>query len=81
MSFRLCRTVLFEILSLFEDGAEDFVACGRRVFVLGEGEDYLHFQLRLDVCFLVPVDVLCLVVDNVLDIFCKGDVLLFGIFV
>ena len=49
--------------------------------MLGKYEDNLHLQLCLNVCFLIPVDVLCLIIHNIFHIFGKSDILFFGIFI
>lgn len=61
------EAVLLEVFGLLEDFFEDFVFGEGRVFVLGQGDDDVHLQLRLAVGAGGPVDVAGFVVNDEFD--------------
>lgn len=71
-------SVLLEILSLLEDFLKHLILSVRRIFLLGESQDYSHLHACLDILTLVPVDKLTFVVNNALNLQSHTFELLFG---
>ena len=69
----------FKVLSLFVDLFVDFITVYWWVTVLGQHQDKVNFQFRLDVVPLAPIGVLGFVINDQLHRFGKFDQFVFGI--